>query len=318
MAKWQTIPRSYFWVVGLILALSLLLVGCDSAASVERWLHQPAEAAEAAEILATVVPVVEEEEEEPQVVLVLVDEEAIEVVVTVETVGELLALAGIELAEHDRTYPLISDSIAGVETIEVTRVEITEEVEYKRIYYHEVRRANSSLEQGVTRIVQKGSEGSRAEYYEVVVEDGVEISRTLVRSEVVKPKVDRIVEYGTIGLLSRGGVTYRFTHVVYVEATAYTAGPESTGKSPGHPLYGITFSGLPVEVGHIAVDPKLIPLLSKVYVEGLDARGALFDGEYLATDTGSGVKGRRIDIYFENVEDALWFGRRQMKVYVLE
>ena len=103
-----------------------------------------------------------------------------------------------------------------------------------------------------------------------------------------------------------------------VQASAYTAGPESTGKSPGHPLYGITRSGLQVEVGHIAVDPRVIPLLTSVYVEGLDSRGALFNGVYLATDTGRAILGNRIDIYFENVEDALWFGRRQMKVYILE
>jgi len=125
------------------------------------------------------------------------------------------------------------------------------------------------------------------------------------------------VEYGTIGSLSRGGNTYRFTRVLYVIATAYTAGPESTGKSPGHPAFGITRSGLPVEVGHIAVDPDLIPLLSHVYVEGLCAFSAQFNGRYFATDTGSAIQGNRIDIYFERVEDAIRFGRRRMRVYVL-
>jgi 3D (Asp-Asp-Asp) domain-containing protein len=317
MANWQTELRVRPWALGLILAFSLfVLVGCDSHTSVEKWFSQPAEAAES-EVLSVAAPV-EEAAVVETFVHISVDGETVKVAVSGETVGDVLAAAAVELGDFDKTHPALTDGIAGVETITVTRVEKKEEVEYKRVYFHEVRRANSSLEHGVTRIVQKGKEGKRAEYYEVVFEDGQEVSRTLVHSEVVEPKVDRIVEYGTIGIISRGGVNYRFTRVLYVQATAYTAGPESTGKSPGHPLYGITFSGLPVQVGHIAVDPSVIPLLTSVYVEGLDARGSLFNGEYLATDTGSGIKGNRIDIYFENVEDALWFGRRQMKVYILD
>jgi len=237
--------------------------------------------------------------------------------VRVATVEEALAAAKIVLGEHDRVSPELASKIQDQMEIVVTRVTKNQIVEHERIYFHEIRRANHNLERGVTRTVQRGREGRKAEHYEVVYEDGQRVSKTLLRSEVVEPKVDRIVEYGTIGSLSRGGNTYRFTRVLYVVATAYTAGPESTGKSPGHPAFGITRSGLPVEVGHIAVDPDLIPLLSHVYVEGLCAFSAQFNGRYFATDTGSAIQGKRIDIYFERVEDAIRFGRRRMRVFVL-
>lgn len=311
MATRQTRP-SHVLVLGLLLAVTLLLVGCGATgASLERFLTiGSAEGSDPHEVMATALV-------KQKAVTILVDGEELTTHLTAKTVAEALAEAKVTLGEYDRVTPAIDSQLEDKQKIVVTRVTKEEVVEYERIYFQEVRRANTTLELGVTRTVQQGKEGKKAQYYEVVYEDGQAVSKSLLRSEVVQPKVDRIVEYGTIGTLSRGGNTYRFTKVITVTATAYTAGPESTGKSPGHPMYGITFSGLPVQVGHIAVDPKVIPLLSQVYIEGLCNYSAQFEGKYLATDTGSAIKGNKIDIYFENVEDARRFGIRKMKVYVL-
>jgi 3D (Asp-Asp-Asp) domain-containing protein len=94
--------------------------------------------------------------------------------------------------------------------------------------------------------------------------------------------------------------------------TAYTAGPESTGKSPGHPAYGITSSGAPaVEGVTIAVDPSVIPIGSRVYIEGL--------GYFVAQDTGSAIKGKRIDVFMNDLEEALQFGvKRGVRVAIVE
>lgn len=94
--------------------------------------------------------------------------------------------------------------------------------------------------------------------------------------------------------------------------TAYTAGPESTGKSPGHPAYGITASGATVQEGTtIAVDPRVIPMGSRVYIEGIGYR--------VAQDTGSAIKGNRIDVYIEDLEEALRFGvKKGVAVYLVE
>jgi len=98
---------------------------------------------------------------------------------------------------------------------------------------------------------------------------------------------------------------------ILVLATAYTAGYESTGKHPGHPAYGITKSGTKVLEGRtIATDPKLIPLGSKVKIP------CLSNYTYIAEDIGGKIKGKRIDIYMENLEDALNWGKRWVKIYV--
>lgn len=94
------------------------------------------------------------------------------------------------------------------------------------------------------------------------------------------------------------------------EITYYTAGPESTGKSPGHPAYGITRSGTTVEEGRtIAADWSVLEPGTKVYIEGV--------GERIVEDTGGLIVGECIDVYVEDVEVALERGRHTAKVWVV-
>lgn len=90
--------------------------------------------------------------------------------------------------------------------------------------------------------------------------------------------------------------------------TWYTA--DTCGKTPDHPAYGITASGLPVEE-HVtcAVDPEVIPMFSEVYVRYAD--GSV--GRFLATDTG--VKGDWVDIYTSNYDYAVRCGMQSLTVY---
>ena len=87
-------------------------------------------------------------------------------------------------------------------------------------------------------------------------------------------------------------------------ATAYTKSVEEGT------INGITASGTIVSRGTVSVDPKVIPLGTKLYVEGY--------GESIALDTGGAIKGNRIDLYMETKEEAFEWGRRQVKVWILE
>ncbi|WP_248928518.1 3D domain-containing protein [Paenibacillus hamazuiensis] len=99
--------------------------------------------------------------------------------------------------------------------------------------------------------------------------------------------------------------------VLTTTLTAYTAGVESTGKSPSHPQYGITYSGSRAEEGRtIAVDPAVIPIGATVYIDGIGIRKA--------EDTGSAVRGQRIDVFMNDVKEARQFGvKKNVKVFVL-
>lgn len=94
-----------------------------------------------------------------------------------------------------------------------------------------------------------------------------------------------------------------------VEATAYDLSYESCGKYPGDPAYGITASGEYAREGFIAVDPDVIPMNSRCYIEG---RGIV-----VAKDTGGAIVGNTIDIFIPDRKEALKFGRRNLKIYIL-
>jgi 3D (Asp-Asp-Asp) domain-containing protein len=95
-----------------------------------------------------------------------------------------------------------------------------------------------------------------------------------------------------------------------MEATAYTAGYCCTNKHPWDPWYRITASGREVEHGIVAVDRTLIPLGTRLYVDGY--------GFAIAADVGGAIRGYKIDLFMEDLGDALRFGRRHIYVWVLD
>ncbi|QQK77489.1 3D domain-containing protein [Salicibibacter cibarius] len=99
-----------------------------------------------------------------------------------------------------------------------------------------------------------------------------------------------------------------------VTATGYTANAESTGKNPGDPAYGITFSGVPVHrnvYSTIAADPALFPLGTVLFIPGY--------GYGVVADTGSAIQGATIDLYFDTIDQVYneW-GKKDVDVYIVQ
>ncbi|UCZ52531.1 3D domain-containing protein [Bacillus shivajii] len=101
---------------------------------------------------------------------------------------------------------------------------------------------------------------------------------------------------------------------VEVVATGYTAGYESTGKTESHPQYGITFSGATVKrdlYSTIAADPSVFPIGTILFIPGY--------GYGVVADTGSAIKGNKIDLYYETVEDVYnQWGKQSVEVFIIE
>jgi 3D (Asp-Asp-Asp) domain-containing protein len=99
-----------------------------------------------------------------------------------------------------------------------------------------------------------------------------------------------------------------------VIATGYTAGYESTGKNESHPEYGITYSGVKVKrdlYSTVAADLSVFPIGTILFIPGY--------GLGVVADKGGAIKGDKVDLYYETVEDVYnkW-GKKEIDVYIIE
>jgi len=165
---------------------------------------------------------------------------------------------------------------------------------------------------GTEQTEQQGVTGEMHILSLLTIIQGKVVKSHTLSEEIVTHPVTEIIKRGTkepLPTVQTEVALRSYTKVIEMTATAYTAGFQCTGKNPGHPAYGITASGVPVDHGIVAVDPRVIPLGTKLYIEGY--------GESLAADVGGSIVGNKIDLYHESLEDAKKFGRRTVKVYVL-
>ena len=124
------------------------------------------------------------------------------------------------------------------------------------------------------------------------------------------------------------GTVYRVKEMMVVFSTAYHI--QGCGKAPDHPEYGLAASGFSmreyVEAGInprvIAVDPNLIPLGTKVYVEVPESSKDMYIsddyGFASAEDTGGAIKGAKIDVLQLDYQAAVEWGVRYVNLYILE
>ena len=177
--------------------------------------------------------------------------------------------------------------------------------------YHEM--DNTTLSLGESKIRQYGQPGEKRIATAVVRVGGEERHREIIEDIVLFEPLPQITDVGiggTLGTTTDTGLPgFSYVKKMAMSVSAYTAGYESTKKKPGDAGYGITKSGIPVERGVVSVDPKVIPLGTRLYVEGY--------GYSIAADTGSSIVGNRIDVFIESYEDAIIFGRKNLTVYIL-
>lgn len=155
----------------------------------------------------------------------------------------------------------------------------------------------NSLCQGKSRILREGKNGKIKKVYYYYMEYSGEVSKELIDTKIVEYPIDRVVEIGIAPIQDLNQNKYYI-----MEATAYTAGVG------GVDYY--TSTGNKVRRGIAAVDPSIIPLGSRIYVEGYGYADAL--------DVGSAIKGFKIDLYFESYKEAILWGRRKVKVYLIK
>lgn len=220
------------------------------------------------------------------------------------TVGATLKEAGVEIGPTDLIYP--KPNVRLYSGIKIRVVRVVEKVvqQEESIAFSTRRKPTNELRVGLTKVISEGQRGLKHLYYKVKYVDGAEKSREFVRAEVVTKQQDRVVLFGERGAgISRGSFLPRRTMVMH--ATAYDPGPRSCGKSAD----GRTCMGLKAGYGVVAVDPRTIPLGTRLYIEGY--------GFAIAGDRGRAIKGHRIDLGFNTYWSARQFGRKNVTVHVL-
>lgn len=244
------------------------------------------------------------------------DNRILEVKTASKTVKELLETLEIEYTEDDTITPSLEEKLVANIDISIVRVEEKTQVLNEEIPFITVTKDNKELEKGKTNRVQVGKPGMKEVVIKEIYENGILKSTEIVEERIIKDPTPQIVEKGTkdFFMSSRGATTYKRS--VVMTATAYDLSFESTGKRPGDKYYGITASGTQARPGVVAVDPSVIPLGTKLYIESMD--GTKDYGFAVAEDTGGAIKGNKIDLFMENSSDVRRFGRRKVRVYILD
>lgn len=269
-----------------------------------------------------------------QTVTILQGDKKLEVASYGETVESLINRLGLILTKSDAlSVPMDTMTSDGL-VITISRSHRMEQTYSVVIPFETVYCYDASLAEGEQVILTEGVDGQLLCTDTVSFVDGEEVSRVSVSRNVVRQKVDRIVAIGTyvadpeqspmpteparpettgkpvIGdgtILTPDGELLTYTGSLQVSATAYH------NSDPGCTIY--TYMGTLCRVGAIAVDPKVIPLGTRMYIVSNDGR--YIYGIAVAEDTGGSIKGNKIDLYFNSVEECNIFGIRPCTVYFL-
>ncbi|SFK57883.1 Uncharacterized conserved protein YabE, contains G5 and tandem DUF348 domains [Halobacillus dabanensis] len=250
---------------------------------------------------------------------------------TESTVEDFLDEQEISLDKLDELNVDESDRITADTPITITRVEKVTDVVEEEVDYTVETKKDSSLPKGEKKVITSGEKGLITKKYEVILKNGKETSRELIEENVEKESEKEVVALGTkveektpatttasssssnsssssssqasttVSRNDTGGA-----ETLYMHATAYTA--NCSGCS------GITATGINLKANPnrkvVAVDPNVIPLGSRVWVEGY--------GYAVAGDTGGAINGNRIDLFVSSKSEALNFGSRNVKVKILD
>ncbi|WP_234123429.1 G5 and 3D domain-containing protein [Clostridium hydrogenum] len=221
-------------------------------------------------------------------------------------IASMLKAEGITLSKIDKIKPAKSSKIKSGMKILITRVNSQIVKSSEDVGFATEVITDNTMGNDEKNIIQQGQAGVKETETKIVYEDGKAVSKNIISEVLSKLPIKQIVRVGTLGVLKpdRGGkVLYKSS--VGVVATAYT---NDFG-------FGITASGTRVKrsvdgYSSVAVDPRVIPLGTRLYIPGY--------GYGIAEDTGGAIKGNRVDLFFSSESDCYNWGVKDIKVYILK
>ena len=219
-----------------------------------------------------------------------------------DTIGEMLVAEtdmlkekGIEYQEGDDIVtPSVDTPIESNLDVQVVQVTVEEVVETQVIPYSTKTEVDQTKDVSYKEVTRKGVNGEKEVTYKLVKHDGEVVSKEVVSQQPIKAAEDQLVVKGGAYITANRGGNIVGKKRLFMESTAYSGhGKTATGRTPVYNPGGLST---------IAVDPRVIPLGSKVWVKGY--------GYAIAADTGGAIKGNIIDVYFNSSSQCRTWGRK--------
>ena len=232
------------------------------------------------------------------------------------SVADALVAVGVDPAADPAVTPPPSAPLSDGMRITVPRVFTRVSGTHVAIPFRRQTRFDPHLRRGERRIVSKGRPGDRLRLYRTLVCNGIEAPAILAAEATVTAPVAEIVAVGPTGRYS--AIVAAARHLARVRSlkapapgTGRVMRVEATGYAPGSGGADHTCAtGARATHGVIAVDPRVIPLGTRVFVPGY--------GYAVAADTGGAIKGHRIDVCYDSYAEAMRWGRRSMTIVILD
>ena len=254
-----------------------------------------------------------------------------------ETVEEVLASVGISVTDTDQVSCSLDMATYDGLAVRINRIR-TEVVEYEQVVPHvDEIYEDATLEPGEEVVLSEGRDGLSRCTAEITYKDGEEVSRKILSRLVVTAPADGLILRGVDRSVKEqensGDEDYRLHYITPVTPPANSTQTDALPYIPGTTQtfrgkvefvatayscdeeVGITASGTMARVGAIAVDPRVIPLGTQMYIVSTD--GQYVYGYCTAEDTGSAIKGNIVDLYYDSTEEANLFGRRNVTIYFI-
>jgi 3D (Asp-Asp-Asp) domain-containing protein len=248
------------------------------------------------------------------------------------SVQDAIEACNLKLNDHDRVFPAADTRVHSGQKIRITRVRTQTKTRTISVAPQTRYKLTTSLRPGQVSTLQSGRTGQVQLSERIWFKDGKVSGRENLARKVIREAQDKIVALGTrsaympgkvpyhnryasaYSLASRSGSprdrikaheekTFRAVRSITLVATGYSPDPSENGG------WSTTATGLPIGYGAAAVDPRVIPLGTKMYIEGY--------GYAFACDTGGAIKGHRIDLAYNSYGEANSKGHKKVRAWIL-
>ena len=218
----------------------------------------------------------------------------------------LILISGTIIPFYADALNLEQESSSVKDTSTAGKIEFKLETRIEKIPYGTTENSIDTIPKGSRELVSAGVDGIAEKTYLVKYVNGKAVDEALYTEITLNAPVNEVVNVGVGGTVTaKDGTVYQYNYRKQMEATAYTYIPGKTTMT--------TATGERLRKGIVAVDPKVIPLHTKMFITG-----SVEYGLGVAEDTGGVIKGNIVDLAYMSYSECIQFGRRQMQVYILD